>query len=246
MLTFQEYLKEWSEFDSGIRTQMKKKGYKFLGYGADQQAYLAPDGKTVLKIFGHGSHVIPKVDAEFSADHLLFARFAEYCKKHPSNPFLPKVYGWEPFVFQGYTYIQYKTELLLPVKTALTRDFAEALALLATAREEWHKDPKEFADTFKDQKLHTVDYWYVRSEALKDAYAMMSIHLGHRVDLFLDTLQDLIQLGKKYRYVVDLHSSNFMVNLKGDIVFADPWVLSNSRRSARDTKIINQQVWGMK
>ena len=48
----QQVLDEFSTMARGIRKALEKKGYEALGAGVDQEAYLEPDGKTVLKIFG--------------------------------------------------------------------------------------------------------------------------------------------------------------------------------------------------
>ena len=75
--------------DRSIEGILKKKGYKKLGSGVDQTAYLAPDGM-ILKIFGtsrsskNGSVQLTKAQKTFKA-------FADYCKAHPNNPFLPGV-----------------------------------------------------------------------------------------------------------------------------------------------------------
>ena len=48
----QQVLDEFSTMARGIRKELEKKGYQALGAGVDQEAYLEPDGRTVLKIFG--------------------------------------------------------------------------------------------------------------------------------------------------------------------------------------------------
>ena len=84
-------LDELSYTDPGIRSHLIKSGYKPAGEGGDQTTYIGPDG-SVLKIFG--TH---EGQAGFSADHKMFKFWADYCKKHSGNPYIPHYSDWASF-----------------------------------------------------------------------------------------------------------------------------------------------------
>jgi hypothetical protein len=88
----EEFLIE-AQMDPGIKKVLKQKGYQYLDRGQDQDVYLAPDG-TILKIFGY-----EKGSNGLSSGQRSFVDFANYCMKHPNNPFLPQFGGWEQFDF---------------------------------------------------------------------------------------------------------------------------------------------------
>jgi len=106
----EQVLDEYSDHDSGIRKALEKKGYKFLGVGIDQMAYLEPSTGYVLKIFG------TRGGKDFSQDQKMFFKFAKFCMEHQDNPFLPRFYGHESFEFKGNTYLQIRTEQLFKNK----------------------------------------------------------------------------------------------------------------------------------
>jgi hypothetical protein len=106
----EQVLDEYSNHDSGIKKALEKKGYKFLGVGIDQMAYLEPSTGYVLKIFG------TRGGKDFSQDQKMFFKFAKFCMEHQDNPFLPRFYGYESFEFKGNTYLQIRTEQLFKNK----------------------------------------------------------------------------------------------------------------------------------
>lgn len=80
-----QVLDEFSTMDNDIYKALAAKGYSWLGKGVDQEAYLEPGGKTVLKIFGTQGN-----QGKLSADQKMFAEWADFCQKNSDNPFLPK------------------------------------------------------------------------------------------------------------------------------------------------------------
>ena len=105
----QQVLDEFSTMARGIRKALEKKGYRALGAGVDQEAYLEPNGQTVLKIFGTQGNT-----KKLSADQKMFAKWADFCQRNSDNPFLPKFSGWETFDYKGELYLQIRTEFLKP------------------------------------------------------------------------------------------------------------------------------------
>ena len=106
-----EVLDEFSYTDHQIKRILQKKGYKFLGAGVDQSAYIEPSTGYVLKIFGS-----QEGSKGFSPDHKMFFKWAKFCMKHQDNPFLPRFYGYESFKFEGDMYLQIRTEQLFTDK----------------------------------------------------------------------------------------------------------------------------------
>lgn len=83
-MRFRDFLTEWSNMSKGIRQEMESKGYKFLGAGVDQAAYLEPKTGKVLKIFGAQDEDYAD-DNGFTRDHLMFKHWADYCAKRKGN-----------------------------------------------------------------------------------------------------------------------------------------------------------------
>jgi hypothetical protein len=98
-----------------IEEILTKKGYKLLGQGQDQMAFLEPGTGQVLKIFGTESG-----QKGFSPSQQMFFVWFKYCQKNNTNPFLPRFSGFETFEFQGQTYIQMRQERLYRTNRDLT------------------------------------------------------------------------------------------------------------------------------
>jgi hypothetical protein len=88
-------LQEYSKTSNKVDKILKAKGYKRLGAGVDQTAYLEPGTGYVLKVFG------TQGGESFSADQKMFFAWAKYCMKNTDNPFLPRFAGYESFVLDG-------------------------------------------------------------------------------------------------------------------------------------------------
>ena len=117
-------LTEWSTTDKKIERILKSKGYKKLGAGVDQTAYLEPGTGFVLKIFG------TQGGKKFSRDHQMFFVWAQFCMKNSQNPFLPRFDDYESFVLDGDRYLQIRQEILQKTPHGI------ALEIMADAAEE--------------------------------------------------------------------------------------------------------------
>ena len=86
--------------DRKIKEILVNKGYKFLGAGVDQAAYLEPGSGQVLKIFGTQSAngLTSSGKPQFTKGQRMFFFWAKYCMDRQNNPFLPKFYGFESYV----------------------------------------------------------------------------------------------------------------------------------------------------
>ena len=197
----QQVLDEFSTMARGIRKALEKKGYEALGAGVDQEAYLEPDGKTVLKIFGTQGNT-----KKLSADQKMFAKWADFCQQNSDNPFLPKFSGWETFNYKGELYLQIRTEFLKP-----SGELGRAIAQLGSALD------NDVADYYTLKTYRGTDREYKRvAKAVGE----------QNIPLLLNTLLELIHTTqKKKSYNWDLHAGNIMMRPNGQPVLNDPSVL---------------------
>ena len=195
----QQVLDEFSTMNSGIRKALEAKGYRRLGKGVDQEAYLEPGGKTVLKIFGTQGN-----QNKLSADQKMFAKWADFCQRNSDNPFLPKFSGWETFEFKGKLYLQIRTEFLKP-----SGELGYAISVLGRVLDSGRSD------------------YYSLEKDFPSEYKRVSMAVGEQnVPLLLNTLLELIhKTQKKKSYNWDLHAGNIMWRPNGTPVLNDPYVL---------------------
>ena len=79
-----------------------KKGYKGIGEGRDQIAFLTPR-QTVLKILGLGEEQRQRAVEDY----------VKFFEQYQNNPYYPKIYNSQRFEFEGDNYFLYETEYLL-------------------------------------------------------------------------------------------------------------------------------------
>ena len=202
----EEVVDEWSTTSKGIGAHMRKLGYKQLGSGVDQTAYVAPDGKSVLKIFGTR---YDSVGGELTVDQEMFQKWADYCLAHKGNRYLPRFSGWTSFEFEGQNYLQIRMELLGKVDRAT----GEALENMAMFIEKGH--PLELMYRLalgeQDKKF--------------DGFNRLVMHIGKNgVKKLWDTVFDIWRIGNRNGWELDLHMKNYMMRSDGSPVILDPWV----------------------
>ena len=201
-----------AEFDPGIRDELQRQGYRFLGSGVDQQAYLAPDG-TVMKIFG--TSLRRQGSTKLTRAQKAFKLFADYCRANSGNPFLPEFSDWNMFHYDDRPYLQIKTERLFEFSGNM-KHWARVLSSMA--RNAQHSKAK------RDKE------WWLRAEVFprvpwgSSAPQELVVHLGARgFNQLWDTIYQLAQLARKNGMVMDLHAGNFMLGSDGHIVISDPF-----------------------
>jgi hypothetical protein len=198
-------LTEYSRTSNKIDKILKAKGYKRLGAGVDQTAYLEPGTGLVLKVFG------TQGGESFSADHKMFFAWAKYCMKNSTNPFLPHFGGYDSFVLDGDRYLQIRQEPLQSLGVV-----GHVLELLATAIEE------DGIQTLEEAEEFVKDF----NEQYVPALKKLKQQLGPGgLDLMFSTILRLYLVGKKNGWNFDLHASNFMRRADGTPVIVDPWAL---------------------
>lgn len=220
----EEQLDEYSDTDPGIRSALTKKGYKFLGLGVDQSAYLEPGTGLVLKIFGtqDGYGVKKNGKPQFTKDQKMFFIWAEYCMKHQNNPFLPKFYGFESFVFRNQPYLQIRQEKLKH-KSDMGDKMAELASVIIMNRKSLTTSPKKTLETLTDpiKNPYTSD-----SETWIKKF-VNKIGGEQNLQILSRTIIDLYSISKKKKWNWDLHEQNSMMRSNGFPVIVDPWVIDD-------------------
>lgn len=207
----EETLDEYSYTSSDISVELKKQGYKFLGRGVDQMAFLEPGTGQVLKIFGTQTRQSNPSNSgpEFTNDHKMFFAWAAYCKKHANSPFLPKFSGFESFKFDGDTYLQIRQERLDP----LPRKVGGPLWQLSNTinKSGGRSDSKSIMYAFK-----TLD---------TDAFKALDKYLGtKKFQELVNIVYELYDIGQSKGWRLDLHDDNYMMRGKTPVI-VDPWVV---------------------
>jgi hypothetical protein len=204
----EQVLDEFGIIDRGIRKELEKKGYQSLGAGVDQEAYLEPGGRTVLKIFG----TLGEKKNKLSPDQKMFVKWAEFCQRNSDNPFLPRYSGWKPFKYKGETYLQIRTELLREPQTPQEKNLVAAISTLGYAFE-------RYGISFLDLDKNKIS---------AQSYRLVSQAVGEdNVPLLLNTLLELIHKTiTKTRYNWDLHAGNIMLRPNGQVVLNDPYLIN--------------------
>jgi len=211
----EETLDEWSDTHPGIKKELKQKGYKFLGKGVDQSAYLEPGTGQVLKIFGTQSGTSGSGGHQLSDDQKMFVTWAKLCNKNADNPFLPKFSGFERFVFQDQTYFQIRQERLKEIGPA-AGDWLETIAL--TIEDYGFTSAKAAVDLFRREAAENEHRWG------PDEYLMLVKKLGEEeTTRLIATIFSLNKIANQKGYTFDLHAGNFMMRGKTPVI-TDPWV----------------------
>lgn len=218
MISFKQFITEWSYVPPSINQILKSKGYKLLGKGADQFAYLEPETGHVLKIFG------TKNSDTFTRDHMMFKSWVNYCENNSTNQFLPKFYGWEGFELGGRKFLQIRMEKLqnLPLELAKAlHEWADFIDRHPTTQR-----IDKILDNLQDlnDEFNPVGQFLTAAE-VKETEKLMILLGEKQFRLFLNTIADLSRIAKSSKYHFDLHGRNFMHRNDGIPIIVDPWVV---------------------
>lgn len=212
MKTFRQFLSE--EITMDIEDHMTALGYKFLGGGVDQYAYLEPSTGKVLKIFGSSDEVN---SGGMSEGHRMFRTFYKFCQARPNNPFLPKFDGWTQFKYDGRHYLQIRMERLqhLPERANhMLDDFVQAAS-------GYHDSFTRYLAAHDDDNGNDYNH-----ESIDDSLSEMILLLGEDgCNLFFKTIRQLADIAQAKDYMLDLHPANFMNRNDGTPVIVDPWAI---------------------
>lgn len=225
-----EQLQEYSLIDQGIQDSLEDRGYRLLGTGIDQEAYETPDPRVVLKIFGTWTGRQPggRPGAKFqpTPSQQMFLMWADYCRRHENNPFLPRFYRgqggrpWAPFVFKGRVYLQIWQE-------RLKEGGALENMLSDIGRIVEYVDVADLMAFVRGQKpLSQDDEFFLESSGMRKMKTLAQRMGDQNLELFLNTLADLYKVVKKHGWHgghLDMHRGNIMRRADGTPVITDPW-----------------------
>jgi len=233
---FAQFLYEKSYISPELDAHMEQQGFRLLGKGADQRAYINDANNEVIKVFGNA--LKGKGRAQLSPGQLALKTWEEYCTRNSSNPFLPKIWGYQTYVYDNVIYAQVHTELLHPTPRPLRNCLGRFLSVY---EQPYFKRnfPTLVSDFFAidpadDMKVHTtakapyVSYLHA-SMSMADIKTLRGLRqtLGEgKWKLFMSTVDDLIAFAKTLpNGTSDLNGSNVMQRANGQLVFMDPWLI---------------------
>ena len=202
-----------AHFDPEIKKILLDKGYKYLGKGVDQMAFLEPDGNSVLKIYGTSPGYIGRLTTKQKS----FKTFYNAIKKDPTNEFLPEIYDYKMFEFGELkmVYLQIRMERLSKFKGGAA-GWNFLLANMAGYAQN-NYSVNQYIKSLTDE---------LDSPIVRQDLETLIIHLGTEgLRKMYKTIFHLYQLAKKNDYKLDLHDGNFMIDSDGNPVITDPfWV----------------------
>ena len=188
-------------------------GYVFLGQGVDQMAFAEPNSDTVLKIYGtsEGAKL-----GELTVKQKSFKTFYDAVKADPTNEFLPEIYGYNLFNFNGKPYLEIKMERLFPFSNG-----AKGWNLLLdkmSVKVEFGKTVTEY--------LNGLENDIENSKLSNDSLVTLILHLGTEgLTKIYKTIENLYTIAKQNSYSLDLHDGNFMLDSDGNPVIVDPYFI---------------------
>ena len=200
----EQTLDEWSSTDQEIVKILKKKGYRRLGAGADQTAFIEPSTGLVLKIFGTDK------SNRLSDSQKMAIWWMKFSEKNSSNPFLPRYYGYSEFMFKGHKYLQMRTE---PLKQAgLVGVYVEEIAMMAD-------EAGGIVDSLEEIRNSLAsEFPYMTKQLLqqlgKDGFKQL-----------VKTVYALYTISERRGWNWDLHEGNVMLRADGTPVLNDPWMV---------------------
>lgn len=223
MISFKQFLNEWSWTSKGVDNYMLDQGYTKLGKGVDQTAWHKDGEDTIVKIFGTKRSLYDK----HPEAHMMFKFFAEYCDKTPDNQFLPKFYGWEAFEWDNQKYLQIRMEMLTKLSPALGESLENAVAGRAGGRYPTLRQKEKVRLMNLEPTPYNTHYSSTRRANREiDGTAQLAMLIGEEgLNQLFDTIAELGDIGRKHMWGIDLHRGNFMMRSDGTPVIVDPWVV---------------------
>lgn len=164
------------------------KGYKMIGEGRDQIAFLSPRN-TVLKVLGLGD----------TARQQAVEHYVEFFEHNQRNPFYPKIYNSQRFIFEGDSYFLYETEYLNYVSNEDdTLDWLEHyLNLLGTDP----VDAQEYIETNGVPDDIGEDQLHGLTQSTEDIIEYLAGPKGYMMDL--SNIENIRRRGDGHLVIVD-------------------------------------------
>jgi predicted GNAT family acetyltransferase len=157
-----------------IQDYFVDRGYKYLGEGRDQIAFLSPRG-TVVKVLGIG---------EDEREDIVKS-YVGFFSRNQRNPHYPRIYNAGDFTVDGETYFVYEMEYLNPISgedrvLEYIEDLMSALPRGEQALEAFYKNKKRPPELSEQQ----VDGLVIATQDLEDA-------IGGQAPLDLRSIENL-------------------------------------------------------
>ena len=205
-----------AQFDPEIKRFYLDKGYKYLGKGVDQMAFLEPGSNTtVLKLYGTSPGT--GGTKQLTLKQKSFATFHDAIKADPTNEFLPEIYSTELTEFgeDNMPYLEIRMERLSKFKGG-AEGWNFLLANMAGYAQN-NYSVNQYIKSLQDELDRPI---------VRQGLETLIIHLGTEgLRKMYKTIFNLYQLAKKNGYKLDLHEGNFMIDSDGNPVITDPfWV----------------------
>ena len=202
-----KHLYEASMFDPNIQKELKRQGYKFLGAGLDQQAWLAKDG-TIIKIFGTSN----VKGGTLSKNHKMFIEWKKFCDTWKNKTHLvPHHIEYSTFMYGGKTYLQIRMERLFDL-TPEIESFIESVVSFAEAA----NTKGAFLHVLEKKASDIYNEWNRRG-------SIATIGAIEDMGTFYDIIKALAKKADQNGWDLDLHSGNLMLDDEGRLVIIDPW-----------------------
>jgi hypothetical protein len=161
-----------------------KRGYKLLGEGRDQMAFLSPRN-TVVKVVGLGEQEREQVVRDYVA----------YFVANQRNPYYPKIYSTNDFTVGGETYFIYEMEYLRYIANEEdTLDYLENLMNAIT-----RDSVQEFMDKHPVPKELNIN----EINGLIMATDQLITHLGGTAPLDLRNVENLARRDDGHIVILD-------------------------------------------
>lgn len=187
--------------DDRIAQILDDHGWRILGKGMEAMVAEKPGSPYVLKLFEH--------DSEYTL-------FVNYCGQHVGNPFLPRFSRYvRPVPGTKFSYVRMeKLHAISPEQIVTT--YAEYMCAL----KQMFLEPQEGIVWNHAQDPHTMQQMPLRA-----GYTDLADCAAQVPELFVKTVQDLLQIMKQHQlYQFDLHYNNVMQRSPGELVITDPFV----------------------
>jgi hypothetical protein len=203
-----------SEHRVSIDDTMAANGFHKLGDGIDSLVYAKDEGR-VVKILA------PMNDDLRGAKFPIMSLYL-FSRQHPDNPYLPKFYPvdgkpWKDFYIGTDRFVEIHMERLQPFprKNAMGQLLVQMIAI-ASHGKTWEQFVERYTN-FSKMPIYDSNLPVVLKKVLESPE-----HKKMFKGIF-DTAVQLVALGDKRGYEIDMHLDNIM--LRGNTpVITDPWV----------------------
>lgn len=222
MISFKQFLSDdYNEYaltyptknSKWVIDQMKAKGYKVLGKGADKAAFIDGNNNVIV--------IVGPIDDKNPTRGKLFIEWAKFCQKRKNNPYLPDIIDYSEFEAPfGAKFLQIKMEKMFPATDNLGKEVEDLLDDLASLAGRANGNIEKFKKAIDEYVTHSG--WNSDYDTQSKAVVTTLMHIPD-FELFATTIFQVMEEGRKLGYTIDLHDANYMLSSNGELVIVDPW-----------------------